>query len=243
MKRSICLQLVSFAFVVSAATTVNACCLFPFLNPFNWGCGYGHYGYGYGGHGCGYGGHGGCWGHWWGAPAWGGYQPAYGYNYYPGAYAPTYAPAVSSAAGCDCTASTGQYGMAGQMPVAGHQPSYQSAWQTVPQMAYQPQMAQPSVYSAPNSYTTYSPGYTSQMNAMPMGTVMSHDSAYAAPQFSYPQAMAPAQMGDIAGDHEYPSTSGLTPVIPNSYTQGVQIRPATYRPAPRSVRRYSSSVR
>jgi hypothetical protein len=262
MKRTTQLTVLTFALTFMSATSAKACCLpyIPWLDPFAWlgfyGCG-GGYG-GTCGAGCGYG---------YQQPVYGGYQqPIYG-GYAP--QAPVMSYPAGPAPGCNCTGALPQQQTmaAVQVPVT----TYRAVTQYVPQTTYQTQYQyQPAATVA--AVPTYSGTYptaalpvgaypsTAFHQGMPtasqayydgsIGTTMPSTVYPSAPMMSpgiqySPGIMHPQPLGDVAGDHEYPSQSAVFPAQPPQYQyRSVNpIRPASYGVTPQPARTFSATVR
>lgn len=239
MQRSLCVLLVGISVLVSSASTAKACFPFALLDPFVWlGCPaaqnyYGMnccagYGYGYAGYGC---------------------QPYMGHHF--GAYSPGYAAGYAPIqTDCNCTAAPHPAFTAVQVPVTSYRPVTQYVPQTTYQTRFQPtyaaqqftpQISQgfsgypltnvPQVSQSYNPYSPYPP-----TNVVPSYTVPANS-----PPFT--GIASPVPNGDITGDHEYPSSSGLMPVAPAPYVNSLRVQPASYRVVPRPARSYSGVVR
>lgn len=261
MKRSSLIAAVTFALAITTATSAQACCYIPWLDPLAWlgfyGCGSGcGYGYGYGGYapGC-------CYGGGYARPAYGAYpQPVYG-GYAPPVPMAHYSSAPTTACGCTDPAAQVQAMSAYRVPVT----SYRPVTQYVPQTSYRTEYR----YAPPQASLAYGTPVM-QGSGLPMTSygnpsypVVTDGSGFTPgtlPSTTYydpsgtpmnsipglqaaPSVATPIPAGDIGGDHEYPSQSYLAPVFPNSQTGAMPIRKASYGVTPRSARSYSSVVR
>ncbi|MCH2210644.1 MAG: hypothetical protein MK110_05045 [Fuerstiella sp.] len=215
MIRKLTLRFCVLTLLAVTSSTVNACCLLPFLNPFAWTCGHGcGSGFGYGYRGAGYG-----ISSPWCAPACGGgyYGAHRGYHGWSrSGYTPAY-PVLTQSTGCDCTSgpaipssdvtNTGfpNAGMATQTSALGF-PTLLTPSAT----AFQPQFP---VYSAPAPRTA-------------MSTAPIYGPAWQVP------SPTPHVSGDIRGDHQLP-------VIPNGFSPSTPavVHPAAYHPVRRSAYR------
>lgn len=235
MQRSLCVLLVGISVLVSSASTAKACFPFALLDPFVWlGCPaaqnyYGMnccagYGYGYAGYGC---------------------QPYMGHHF--GAYAPSYTPGYAPMqTDCNCVAVQQPAFTPVQVPVT----SYRPVTQYVPQITYQTRY-QPT-YAAQQFAPQISQSFSGHplTNTPQIGQSYSPYSPTYVPSHSVPANRAPftgiaspVPGGDITGDHEYPSSSGLMPVAPAPYVNSLRVQPASYRVAPQPARSYSGVVR
>ena len=229
MPRNFCLQLSAFLLLATFASTANACCLLPCLNPFAWLCGYG-YGYGCGGY------PGSCCG--WYAPGsgygYGGYGYRTGYTGWPGS---AWTPAWSSAPATVFPSSAAVPGSpatswAPSIPASSYPAWQPQPWITVPTTAWSPQASWPMTTSLPSPTTRWSATVTTAPVYRPAWN----------PAVSATPGITP-DAGDIAGDHEYS-------VIPNSFQGPVPAQRVGFQSAPagfgvrlRAPRRYSQTVR
>lgn len=248
------------------AAPANACLPYiPWLDPFAWMGFYGCGGYGYGGYGgygcCNTGGYGYGYGY---AP----YQAGYSYTpRYAPAYTPmtTYPAAPVHGSGCNCTGSAPaqQTLSAVQVPVTSYQPvtqyvprtSWRTQYQYAPTTAYHGGIQ---TYSAPpvTAYNTAPvPAYESPIPAQTVYSGSTMKPNYGTtpvpfdttPQTFYPQSapvLTPGQhpVGDIAGDHEYPSQSAVTPQVPQQ-RMIVPVSASRYGVSARPQRSFNASVR
>ncbi|MEQ9409839.1 MAG: hypothetical protein RIK87_19035 [Fuerstiella sp.] len=262
MKRSTLIAVCSFVMVGTMASTTQACCYIPWLDPLAW---LGFYGCGGYGPACCYGGYGGCCPRGYAPPMYGAYAPP---AYAPPAYAPitgyTYPAApvapVAPQAACNCngTVHQTQAMTAVRVPVT----TYRAVTQYVPQTTYQTQYraAQPAVaYGAPiyGTQAYSSPVYSAgtypapTYNAaavpapLPSTTYYGSGSIQTSPMIqSSPEIASPYPTNDIGGDHEYPSQSMLVPAIPNTHVgTTVPVRRVSYGVTPRSAASYPSALR
>ena len=255
MRRITQLTVLTFAALLLTTSSVQACCIpyIPWLDPFAW---LGFYGCG-GGCGC-YGGY--------QQPVYGGYQQPI----YSGAYVPQMNYQVAQTPSCGCTAAVAQpQYSAVQVPVTTYQPVTQYVPRTTYRTEYRPQVASvyagsgyyssniayspapvysgAPVYSASPSYqlpapTAYGTGTpATAYDANPGGTVIPSN-VYPSNTFLPPAYSQPMPMGDVAGDHEYPSQSAVAPQLYYQH-RGVPVRPASYGVTPQAARTFSAAVR
>lgn len=112
-----------------------------------------------------------------------------------------------------------------------------TTYPSVPATTYQPTPTPTNGYTSYNANRVPTPPHAAQPN---LGYPI--PAAPAAPEFYQPRTFQ-APLGDVAGDHELRPQAASIPVIPNSYSGRPPVRRATYGAAPRTARRFPSTVR
>ena len=268
MKRTTQLTVLTFALTFLSATSANACCIpyIPWLDPFAWlgfyGCGgcYGGAAYGaayqqpvYGGYQ---------------QPVYNSYAPAMSYPVapMPGCNCTGALPQQQTMAAVQVPVTTYR-AVTQYVP----QTTYRTQYQPTTTYAQPPQVAAaPSYY--PGAYqggyptaamptggyptTAYYPGTPTATQSYydggivpgtvhPSTPVMSPGMQYSPGMEYSPGIVYPQPLGDVAGDHEYPSQSAVVPSPRpvQQYRTVNPIRPASYGVTPQPARTFSAAVR